>query len=135
MDIFTEFLAFDGELNEVAQALDDVVVHLLPPDQVLPQQGHAQALFSHLLYNSESEPDSDNDMNPDLPWREVQDIPSFQLMSVIRNHPQQPILTENNSPFSLQNATPPPNISDNHDKEGLHSDWVSCVPPGGPDLQ
>ena len=45
MDIFADFLAFDEELNEVAQALDGVVAHLLlpPPDQVPPQQGHAQA--------------------------------------------------------------------------------------------
>ena len=97
MDIFTEFLAFDEELNEVAQALDDVVVHLLPPphNQVLPQQGHAQAPLPHLLYNSESEPDSDNEMDPDLPWREVQDIPSFWLMNIMSIPPQQP--TESNS--------------------------------------
>ena len=31
MDIFAEFLAFDEELNEVSQSLDDVVAHLLPP--------------------------------------------------------------------------------------------------------
>ena len=38
VDIFAEFLAFDEELNEVAQALDDMVPYLLllPPDQVLP---------------------------------------------------------------------------------------------------
>ena len=30
MDIFVEFLAFDEEFNEVAQALDDAVAHLLP---------------------------------------------------------------------------------------------------------
>ena len=36
-----EFLAFDEDLNEVAQVLDDVVAQLLPPppDQVPPQQG------------------------------------------------------------------------------------------------
>ena len=31
VDIFMEFLAFDKELNEVAQALDDTVACLLPP--------------------------------------------------------------------------------------------------------
>ena len=100
VDIFAEFLAFDEEFNAVAQALDEAVAHLLapPPDQVSPQQDHAQAPLPHLLYNSGSEPDSDNDMDPDLPWREVQDIPSFQLMSIMRNYPQQPVLTENNSP-------------------------------------
>ena len=30
-DIFMEFLAFDEELNEVAQGLDDTIAHLLPP--------------------------------------------------------------------------------------------------------
>ena len=61
-------------------------------------------------------------MDPDLPWRDVQDIPSFLLMSVMRNSPQQPVLTETNSHLSLQNATPPPNISDNNDRDGLQSD-------------
>ena len=105
MDIFAEFLAFDDELNEVAQALDDAVVHLLspPPNKVLPQEGHGQVSLPHLIYNSESEPDSNNEIDPDLPWREVQDIPSFWLMSIIRNPQCQP--TENNSPLSLQNAT------------------------------
>ena len=56
-------------------------------------------------------------MDPDLPWREVQGIPSFQLMNIMRNPPQQP--TENNSPFFLQNDTPPLNIIDNHDRDGL----------------
>ena len=56
-------------------------------------------------------------MDPDVPWREVQDIPSFQLMNIMRNPPQLP--TENNSPFSLQNATLPLNITDNHDRDGL----------------
>ena len=119
MDIFTEFLAFDEEQNEVAQALDEAVAHLLPPspNQVLPQQDHAQDSLPHLVYNSESELDSDNELKPYLPWREIQDIPSFQLMNIMRNPPQQP--TENNSPFSLQNATPPSNLTDNHDRDGL----------------
>ena len=44
VDIFAEFLAFDEELNEVAQALDNMVAHLLPPapNQDQPQQGHTQ---------------------------------------------------------------------------------------------
>ena len=33
VDIFMEFLAFDEKLNEVAQVLDDVLTHLLPPHQ------------------------------------------------------------------------------------------------------
>ena len=61
-------------------------------------------------------------MDPDLPWREVQDIPSFWLMRIMRDSPQQPVLTENNSPLSLQNATSPPNIFDNLDRDGLRSD-------------
>ena len=67
-----------------------------------------------------NEPDRDNKMDPDLPWREVQDIPSFWLMNIISNPPQQP--TENNSPFSLQNATSPLHITDKHDRDGLQSD-------------
>ena len=49
--IFEEFFTFDVELNKVIQALDEVVVHLLPPppDQVPPQQGHAQTL-SHTYF-------------------------------------------------------------------------------------
>ena len=119
VDIFAEFLTFDEELNEVDQALDDAVACLLlpPPDQVLPQQGLTQGPLPHLLYNSESKPDSDSEMDLDLPWREVQDIPSFQLMNIMRNPPQLP--TENNSKFSLQNDTPPLNITDNHDRDGL----------------
>ena len=56
VDIFVEFLAFDEE------TLDDTVAHLLPhhPDQVPPEQDQAQALPPHLLYTSESEPDSDD---------------------------------------------------------------------------
>ena len=33
VDIFVEFLAFNEELNKVAQVLDDMVAHLLPPPQ------------------------------------------------------------------------------------------------------
>ena len=47
-------------------------------------------------------------MDPDFPRREAQDIPSFWLMNIMRNPPQQP--TENNSPFSSQTATLPLNI-------------------------
>ena len=43
-------------------------------------------------------------MGLDLPWREVQDIPSFWLMNIMRNPLQQP--TKNNLNFSLQNDTP-----------------------------
>ena len=114
-------MAFDEELNEVTQALDEAVAHLLlpPPDQVPPQQGHIQAPLPHLLYNSESELDSDDDMDPDLLWRDVQDIPLFWLMRIMRNSPQQPVLPENNSYSSLQNVTSPPHISDNNDRYGL----------------
>ena len=103
MDIFTEFLAFDEELDEVAQALDEAVGQLLPPspDQVPLQQDPTQDCLPHLVYNSESELDSDNELDPDLSWREVQDIPSFQLREAMRN-PQHP--TENDS-FSFQNTT------------------------------
>ena len=113
-----EFLAFDEELNEVAQALDDTVAHLLPPPHSSSATtGPCTGPLPHLIYNSGSQLDSNNEMDPDLPWREVQDIPSFQLMNIMRNPPQQ--LTENNSPFSSENATPPFNITDNHDRDGL----------------
>ena len=80
-DIFTEFLAFNEKLNEVAQALDEAVAHLLPidPNQVPSQQDPTQDPLPHLVYNSDSEQDSDNEIDPDLPWTEVQDDPSFQL--------------------------------------------------------
>ena len=86
----------------------------------------------HLIYNSKSKPDSDNEMDLGLPWREVQDIPSFWFINIMRNPPQQP--TENNSPFSLQNDTPSLNITDNHDRDGLCGDGISGVPPCGLDL-
>ena len=114
-----EFLAFSKDLNEVAQALDEAVACLLPtnPNQVPPQQDPAQDPSPHLIYSSDSEPDSDNELEPDVPWREVQDIPSFQLREVTGN--QQP--TENDS-FSFQNYIPPPNLIDGHDRDGLQGD-------------
>ena len=107
-----EFLDFDEELIEVAQALDEAVAHLQPtnPDQVPSQQDPIQDPLPHLVYSSDSELDSDYELDLDIPWREVQDIPSFQL----RN--QQ--LTENNS-FSFQNVTAPPNLIDSHHRDGL----------------
>ena len=71
MDIFVEFLAFDEELNEVAQALDEAVVQLLPPspNQVPPQQDPTQTPLPDLVYNSESELNSDNELDPDLSSR------------------------------------------------------------------
>ena len=90
--------------------MDEAVGHLLPlpPTQVPLQQYPTQDPLPHLVYNPESEPDSDNELDPDLPWREVQDIPSFQLREAMRN-PQQP--TENDS-FSFQKTTPPLNLID-----------------------
>ena len=35
VDIFVEFLAFNEEVNEVAQALDEAVAHLLPPPLII----------------------------------------------------------------------------------------------------
>ena len=88
MDIFAEFLAFDEELNEVAQGLDDMVAHLLsPPPIKFCHNRTPHRPLPHLIYNSESEPDSDNEMDLDLPWTEVQDIPSFWLMNIMRNPP------------------------------------------------
>ena len=56
-------------------------------------------------------------------------------MSIIRNPPHQP--TKNNSPFPLQNATSPLNITDNHERDGLEVtesvvfhpvDWIyNCI--------
>ena len=111
-----EFMAFDEELDDVAQVLDDVVAHLLPtsPDQVFPQQGPTQDPLPHLVYNSESELDSDSELDPSLPQREVQEIPSFQLGEVIRN----PQPTENDS-FPFQNDISPPDHTDNDDRDGL----------------
>ena len=63
-----QFLDFDEELNEVAQTLDDAVAHLYPhPQSSSATTGPHSGPLPHLLYNSESKPDSDNEMNPDLP--------------------------------------------------------------------
>ena len=132
-----EIMAFDEELSEVAQVLDEVAAHLLltppNPNQVPLQQNPTQDPLPHLIYNSQSKPDSDDELEPDLPWREVQDIPSYQLRNAMRNAPQQPI--EDNLPFSLQNGTPPPDLNHNNDRDGLWGDWVSYVSPHGPDTQ
>ena len=114
-----EFVAFDEELNEIAQALDEAVAHLQPtnPDQVPSQWDPTQDPLPHLVYNSDGEPDSDIELDLDFPWREVQDIPSFQLREARGN--QQP--TENDS-FLFRNVTPPPNLIDSHDRDGLQGD-------------
>ena len=124
-------MAFD-ELDEVDQVLDKVVAHLLPPapNHTLPQQGLTGDPLPHLVYNSESELESDSELDPDLPWREVQDIPSFQLREVIRN----PQPTEKDS-FPFQNDTSPPDITDNNDRDGLQGDWVNCISPYGLDTR
>ena len=125
-------MAFDEGLNEVVQALDETVACLLPtnPNQVPIQQEPTQDPLPYLIYNSESEPDSNIKLNPNLPWREVPDVPSFQLREAIRN--PQPI--ENNS-FPLQNDTPPPDPVDNKDRDRLWGDWVGCVSPCESDTQ
>ena len=69
-------------------------------------------------HTSFSELDNDNELDPALPWREVQGIPSFQLREAISN-PQQP--NENDS-FSFQNTAPPLNLIDNYDEDGLQGD-------------
>ena len=109
-------MVFNEGLNEVVQALDEAVAHLLPtnPNQVLIQQDPTQDPLPHLVYNLESELDSNNELDPDFSWREIQDIPSFQLREAIRN--PQPI--ENGS-FPLLNVTPPPDPTDNNDRDGL----------------
>ena len=116
MDVFAGLVAFDERLNEVAQAFDDAVAHLLTtnPNQVPLQQEPTQDPLPYLIYNSESEPDSDIELDPNLPWREVQDIPSFQLREAIQN----PQPTENYS-FPVQNDTPPPDPIDNDDRDRL----------------
>ena len=80
-------MAFDEGLNKAAQALDEAVAHLLPtnPDQVPIQEEPAQVTLSYLIYNSESDSDSNIKLDPNLPWRKVQNITSFQLREVIRN--------------------------------------------------
>ena len=113
MDIFAGFLAFDEELNEVSQALDEAMAHLLPP---LLIKFHYNRIPHKTSYHTKfSELESDNELDPALPWREVQGIPSFQLREAMRN-PQQP--TENGS-FSFQNTALPLNLIDNYDRDGL----------------
>ena len=93
-------------------------------------QNPTQNPLPHLVYDSDSEPDSDGELHPVLPWREVHDIPSFQLREAIGN--QQP--TENDS-FSLWNDTSPLDIIYNNARDRLWGDWVGCVSPYGLDIQ
>ena len=78
-----EIMAFGEKLDRAVQLLDEAVTHLLTPtpDHVLPQLDTAWDPLPHLVYNSESKSDSDSKLDPDLPWREVRDIPSFQLQA------------------------------------------------------
>ena len=119
IDIFVRPMAFDEGLKEVGQALDEALVCLLPtnPDQVPIQQEPAQDPLPYLICNSESEMDSNIELDPNLPFREVQDISSFWLREAIRN----PQPTENDS-FPLQNDTPLPDPIDNNDRDGLQGD-------------
>ena len=133
MVIFKEFLAFDKELNKIAQTLDEAVAHLLPPppDQqqtwpvtpqhVPPHRGIQKPLPQGCYKTLKSEPDSDDEMDPNLPWRDVQDVPFFLLMNIMRNarHQLDPIEynildIENSLYLSLQNTPPPPNDSNNN---------------------
>ena len=87
MDVFTGIMAFNKDLDGVAQTLDEAVSCLLPinPEQAPIQQNPAQNPLPHLVYNSDSELDSNGELDPDCPWREVHDIPSFQLREAIGN--------------------------------------------------
>ena len=116
MDVFAGLMAFNEGLNEVALALDEAVAHLLPTNsyQVPIQQEPSQDPLPYLIYNLESELDSNIEWDSDLPWREVQDIPSFKLREAIRN----PQPTENNS-FPLQNDASPPDPIDSDDRDRL----------------
>ena len=147
MIIFKEFLDLEDVVDEAILALDMAADYLLPPfpnqwqthliapQQVPPPQGHAQAPLPNLLYNSKSEPDNDDEMDQDLPWRNLQDIPPFQLMNIMRNTLQQPDTIENRSYISSQRTTFPPNNSNTNASNVLHGDWISCVPPSGLDIQ
>ena len=113
-------MAFDEGLNEVAQALDDTVACNYYPQTLIKfkyKRTPTHDPLPYLIYNSENEPGSDIELDPNLPWREIQDIPSFQLREAISN----PQLTENDS-FPLQNDTPSPDPIDNDDMGGLQSD-------------
>ena len=106
MVIFEEFLTLDDVLGEVFQALDEAVAHLLPPPltsnrpHLLPlsKSIHHRAMHKllppGLLSNFESESDSDDEMDQEFPWRNIQDIPSFQLMNIMSYAPQQSDLIE-----------------------------------------
>ena len=101
MIISGEFLDLGKVLDEAMQALDGAVAHLLlpPPDQhqtlpvASPCPFTSRPSTSHpkgLVYNSESDPDSDDDMEQDLPWRDIQGIPSFHVMNIMKYAPQPP---------------------------------------------
>ena len=74
MDILTGIMAFNEDLNEVAQVLNGAVAHLLStnPNQVPIQQIPAQNPLPHLVYNLESELDSDDELDPNVSSSEKQ---------------------------------------------------------------
>ena len=57
--------------------MDEAVAHPLPtnPNQVPIQQIPVQNPLPQLVYNLESELDSDDELDPNILWREVWDIP------------------------------------------------------------
>ena len=119
MDVFTGIMAFDEDLDGVAQVLDEEVSCLLPinPEQPPIQQNPTQTPYHTWFVILIVNPASDGELDPDLPWREVHDIPSFQLREAIGN--QQP--TENDS-FPIQNDTSPPDLICNDAMDGLQGE-------------
>ena len=96
----------------------------------LPEYSAIQMYLLLLLlaYNSESELDSDSKLDPDCPWREVQDIPSSSSGKWLEIHN----LLQMTFPFQYTSS---PDLTDNDDRDRLWGDWVGCVSPHGPDTQ
>ena len=96
----------------------------LPPEPkalpIVPQHANyspeeLEVLMDLADWNTDSDysDDSDDDMDQNLPWRNPQDFPSFQLMNIMNNYPRQPdqieyniLDIENRSYLSLQDDAP-----------------------------
>ena len=69
--------------------------------------------------DSDYNADSDDDMDQNLPWRNLQDFSSFQLMKIMNNYPRHPdhieyniLYIENSSYLSIQDDIPiTPNLN------------------------
>lgn len=128
-----DVIGFDDEqLDDIMHLLDVAPEDQFPPPPepqalpIVPQHANyspeeLEVLMDLAGWNTDSDynADSDDDMDQNLPWRNPQDFPSFQLMNIMNNYPRQPdqieyniLYIENSSYLSLQDDTPiTPNLN------------------------